>query len=128
LAAILVMWTGAGGLAAQDYQSLAEVLKQESIPFPPTSIPHLNAEISSFATLNDTNEFVIAYYLADRTSQRLLSPLLITRFDKIAGKWQHASVEDNLARWHGIAPCGKILSCPNPPHRSRWRARVVARL
>lgn len=75
--------------AAQPSQTLADVLQQESIPFPPSSIPDLNADVASFATLNDANEFVIAYYRADPNGERLLPPLLITRFNKRDGRWQH---------------------------------------
>lgn len=101
LAAVLMLYMAAPCLIAQDYQTLAEVLKQESIPFPPASIPHLNAEITSFATLNDESQFVIAYYLADRTDQRLLSSPFITRFNKTSGQWQHTGLDDSKVQVQG---------------------------
>jgi hypothetical protein len=120
LAAILVLWSGAAGLAAQDYQSLAEVLKQESIPFPPPAIPDLNARITSFATLNDATEFVIAYYQADPKSQRLLLPLLVTRFNKVTGQWQHASLNDPKVEVEGgSSDClGSVLNVQR--HNKRY--------
>ncbi len=49
--------------AAQDNPTFADVLREHSIAFPPASIPHLNAKITSFDILDDEQEFVIAYYL-----------------------------------------------------------------
>jgi hypothetical protein len=63
----VVLLSAAGtSLRAQQHLTLADVLQQESIPFPPASIPHLNALITSYATLNDSQGFLVAYYLADR--------------------------------------------------------------
>ncbi len=112
LAAVLMVWAGTPYLIAQQYQTLADVLKQESIPFPPASIPHLSADITSFATLNNANQFVIAYYLADRAGQRLLPPLLITRFNKVNGQWQHTGLDHPQVQepGGGLADClGSVL-------------------
>ncbi len=73
--------------------SLAAVLKQQGIPSPPVSIPDLNSQITSFAMLNDGQEFLIAYYL-DNPRNELRFPLLVTSFDKHSGKWSHAELTD----------------------------------
>ena len=73
---------------AQQNPTLAEVLKENSIPFPPTSIPHLTTPITSFAVYNDDREFLIAYYL-EHPNYELREPLLITRYKKNSGQWQH---------------------------------------
>ncbi|MGC2321104.1 MAG: hypothetical protein WA463_00605 [Terriglobales bacterium] len=79
---------------AQQSQTLANVLKQESIPVPPASVPHLNSQITSYATLNDDREFLIAYYLLNPQDEMLRFPLFITRFDKQAAKWQNIALRD----------------------------------
>jgi hypothetical protein len=73
---------------AQQNPTLADVLKENSVPFPPTSVPHLNSVITSFAVLNDDSEFLIAYYL-DHPNYELREPLSVTRYRKDSGQWQH---------------------------------------
>ena len=75
-------------LAGQENSTLSAVLQDHSIAFPPTSVPHLNTKIASFAVLDDDLEFVIAYYL-DNPKNELRAPLLLTRYNKITGKWDH---------------------------------------
>lgn len=82
----------AGSATAQN-PTLADVLKQEGIPSPQRTIPHLNSRITSFATLNDDQEFLIAYYL-DNPKNELRFPLLVTLFDKHSGRWRHVELTD----------------------------------
>ena len=93
LSYVLLLCACATSLRGQQYPPLAEVLQQESIPFPPISIPHLNALITSYATLNDSREFLIAYYLADPKTEILRGPLFITRYSKLTGQWQHVALD-----------------------------------
>jgi hypothetical protein len=78
----------AGG---QQNQTLADVLKQGLLPFQVGSVSHLSDPITSFATLNDNHEFLIAYYLVNPGNE-LHFPLFLTRFDKRSRKWQEASL------------------------------------
>jgi hypothetical protein len=80
-----------GEAAAQQNPTLADVLKQEGIPTPGISVTHINLRITSYASLNDDHEFVIAYYL-DNPKNELRFPLLVTSFDKHSGKWRHAEL------------------------------------
>jgi hypothetical protein len=73
---------------AQENPTLADVLKENSVPLPPAPIPHLNSVITSFAVLNDDREFLIAYYL-EHPNYELRAPLSITRYMKDSGRWQH---------------------------------------
>jgi hypothetical protein len=83
--------------AAQENPTFADVLKQHSTPFPPATIPHLNSKITSFDILDDEQEFVIAYYL-DNPKNELRAPLLVTRLNKVDGRWDHAAfAESELA-------------------------------
>lgn len=87
----LVSFLLVGCAAAQQYETLSEVLVRNSITHPPQEVPHLNALITSYATLNDDREFVIAYYLASPADQGLHFPLLLTGFDKHSRTWRHVS-------------------------------------
>lgn len=80
--------------AAQENPTFADVLREHSIPFPPASIPHLNAKITSFDILDDEREFVIAYYLDDPKDPVLRAPLLVTRYNKVNGRWDHAALAE----------------------------------
>ena len=94
LAVLLVLQLGfAGQIAAEQNETLAEALRRESIPFPPVSIPHLDSQITSYATLNDDQEFLIAYYLLARRNE-LRTPLFVTGFNKKTGRWRHKSLAD----------------------------------
>ncbi len=53
----------------QQDPTLADVLKQNAVSFPLSSVSHLNDPITSYATLNTDREFLIAYYLANRTKR-----------------------------------------------------------
>ena len=78
---------------AQQHETLADVLKQEAIPFPPIAIPHLNSQITGYATSNDEREFLIAYYLANPQNE-LRFPLFLTRFDKRSAEWKPVELSD----------------------------------
>lgn len=76
----------------QQNETLAQVLRQNSVAVDSGAVPHhLNDAITSYATLNTKSEFLIAYYLLTADSE-LHSPLLLTRFDKQADKWEEASL------------------------------------
>jgi len=77
----------------QQSSTLADVLEQNSIAAPARSIPNLDRPITSYATLNDDQEFLIAYYLMT-PDNRMQFPLFLTRFDKRTGEWQNASLVD----------------------------------
>lgn len=108
LVLLTVLSSCVGVSCAQEFTTLAEVLQEQSIPFPPTSIPHLSAPITSFAVLNDAREFLIAYYLSDDKTWELHYPLLITQYNKGTGQWQHVALDrsqvnanDNATDWIG---------------------------
>lgn len=82
-----------GYVGGQQDQTLADVLKQSSVPFRFRSVPHLNDRITSYATLNTDREFVIAYDLVGPGNE-LHFPLFLSRFDKQSGKWQEMPFTD----------------------------------
>jgi hypothetical protein len=90
---LLTAALAAGNAAAQQNPTLADVLKQEGIPSPQRTIPNLNSRITSFSTLNDDREFLIAYYL-DNPKNELRFPLLVTLFDRHSGRWRHVELTD----------------------------------
>ncbi len=80
-----------GHIDGQQDPTLADVLKQNSVSFGPISVSHLKDRITSYTTLNADHEFLIAYYL-DNPGNEMHFPLFLTRFDKLSGKWQEASL------------------------------------
>jgi len=85
----LVLWFP--GSAGGQNQTLADVLTRNAVYFHLSPVSHLNDAITSYATLNTDDEFLIAYYLVTSRNQ-LRFPLFLTRFDKRSGKWQEASL------------------------------------
>lgn len=92
-ASLLLVLLFRGYAAGQQNQTLADVLKEMSVPFHLGSVAHLNDPITSHTTLNTDREFLIAYYLISPRNE-LHFPLFLTRFDKRSGKWQEASLSD----------------------------------
>ena len=90
---VVLVCTCARMLHGQQYSTLLEALQQAFLPAPPAWLPHRTALITSYATLNDQSEFVIAYYLADSKTQLLAGPLYITRFEKTTARWQHVAID-----------------------------------
>jgi hypothetical protein len=76
---------------AQQNSTLADVLKQNSIPL--ASIPNLNSQVTSYSVLNDDQEFVIAYYLPTK-DDLLRWPLYVSRLNKRIGQWQNRELRD----------------------------------
>ena len=116
LVSLLVGFLFLRSAVGQQNQTLVDVFKQNSIPFPPSAVPDLNAPITSYATLNDDQEFLIAYYFVAPQNE-LRFPLRLTRFDKQAGTWQHVSLTDLKVKGfqgtkeEGQADCiGSVLS------------------
>jgi hypothetical protein len=89
-------------LAAQENPTLSVVLEEHSIPFPPSSIPHLNTKITSLAVLDDDLEFVIAYYV-DKPKNELRAPLPLTRYNKITGNWDYMPYSESQLKVSDIS-------------------------
>jgi hypothetical protein len=94
---------------AQENPTLADVLTERSIALPPEPIPHLNQKITSYGILDDENEFVIGYYL-DYANNELRAPLLLTRFDKTSGRWDHREYPESQLKVSDIQD-GPDVSC-----------------
>jgi hypothetical protein len=109
-------------MAAQENPTLSAVLEEHSILFPPTSIPHLDTKITSFARFDDDLEFVIASYL-DNPKNELQAPLLLTRYNKITGKWDYMPYSESRLKVSDISdksgiPClGSVTSVQK---RAKW--------
>ena len=108
----------------QQRETLADVLQQHEIPFPPASIPHLTSRITSYDVLNDDREFLIAYYIVDTADENALRPpLFVTRFDKNSQHWQHMAITGQKSEFFPRKPelqadCfGSVLRVE---HHNRW--------
>jgi hypothetical protein len=67
------------------WPTLAEILRQNSVPFPPPEADTATA-ITSFGVVNEPSQFAIAYY-RDSGAVALTPPLYVLRYDKSAQQW-----------------------------------------
>lgn len=74
-------------------QSLKDALAAKSLPVAGARLVNLEKKITSGAELDDSNQFVIAYYLDDG-SGALNPPLFIDRYDKKKENWQSVALPD----------------------------------
>lgn len=83
--------------SVQRYQwpTLAEVLQQNSAPFPPDA--NTTVTITSFGVVNDASQFVIAYY-EDTGTDALRPPLHVLRYDRTARRWHHRDFREGEAK------------------------------
>lgn len=87
----------------QQTETLAAVLSRNSIPSNAAPIPRLQSRITSYAVLNNPQEFVIGYYLAGENDE-LHFPLFLSRLDKQTAEWRNTELKD--------------LTIPNPEQTS----------
>lgn len=86
--------------SGQQNPTLGDVLKQESVPVPLVAILHLDSRITSYATLNDDQEFLVAYYL-DNPKNELRFPLFVAQFNRQSGQWRHAELNNTKVQIFG---------------------------
>lgn len=103
-------------VSGQQNPTLADVLKQNSVSFHLGSAAHLSDPITSYATLNTDDEFLIAYYRV-YPGNELPSPLFLARFDKRSGKWQEASLTDLKVNISGETEPETQADCIGPALR-----------
>jgi hypothetical protein len=80
-------------------QTLADTLRDRSIPVGSPPIQNANARITSFAELNNPADYLIAYYVDDGSGS-LKPPLYIARYLKDSGAWHTAGLTDIKASFH----------------------------
>jgi len=83
----------ASSAVGQQTETLADVLVQNSIPNDAAHIPRSHSRITSYAVLNNPQQFVIAYYLLGENDE-LHSPLFLLRLNKQTGEWYNAELKD----------------------------------
>jgi hypothetical protein len=77
-----------GALAAE---TLRDVLRAQKAPGAEQLLPNLDKPITSYQVLDDAKNFLIAYYVDDG-SGALKGPLIISRFERAARKWQTGEI------------------------------------
>ena len=93
-----------------DWPTLAEVLRQNSIPIPPPDLDSAMT-ITSFGVVNEPSQFAIAYY-RDSGTDALTPPLYVLRYDKGAQQWYRREINHGEVKapfTTGLAPT------QNPP-------------
>lgn len=91
--------------------TLREALEAKHLPIAQAKLANLEKKITSWAELDDTNQYVIAYYLDDETGG-LQPPLYLERYDKKRGEWKSAALSDQEPGDGAVdTPCfGSVLS------------------
>jgi hypothetical protein len=91
--------------------TLREALNAKHLPIAEAKLANLDKKITSWAELDDANQYVIAYYLDDGTG-RLQPPLYLGRYDKKRGEWKSAALSDTEPGDAGVdTPCfGSVLN------------------
>lgn len=91
-------------------QTLKEALAEKHINGAAEKLANLDKKITSGTDLDDTHQFVIAYYLDDGTGY-LNPPLFVNRYDKMNKEWHSAALPDAQAKTANLdVPClGSIL-------------------
>lgn len=100
----------AGTSTQKNPRTLRELVAAQHIPVDEAGLPNLDKPITSAAELNESGEFVIAYYVHDATN-RLFSPMYIDRHDKTDGKWQSGKIDEAATEAKNVdTPClGSVL-------------------
>ena len=101
LLATLLSCYGVAAWGQGEGRTLREEISSQGVPPDAQKLVNLDKIITRGAELNDTNQFVIAYYIHD-SSGLLNPPLFLSRYDRRAGKWQSASVGEATAKWKGL--------------------------
>ncbi|HVN82937.1 MAG TPA: hypothetical protein VMW38_28395 [Terriglobia bacterium] len=95
---VVAMWLGFPAAANYRWPTLAETLAENHVPATGLAPAVLNQQITSFSTLNDASQFVVAYYVY-QDSNALALPLWVRFFDKKSKTWtsrQFDKVETNV--------------------------------
>lgn len=93
LATILI--DGRGARPADD--TLKQALEAKHLPMDAAKLANLEKTITSWAALDDANQYVIGYYLDDGTGG-LNPPLFVDRYDRKRSEWKSASLPDAHAK------------------------------
>jgi hypothetical protein len=96
--------------ARYQWPALSKVLKENSVPLPPSDVADPAMTINSFGVINEPSQFAIAFY-RDNGNDELKPPLYLLRYDKSAQRWIHKELSGVQAMFTtGLAPDGKPLS------------------
>jgi hypothetical protein len=82
-----------GRVARQANDTLRQALAAKHLPTDTAKLANFDKSITSWAELDDANQYMIAYYLDDGTNE--LNPsLFIDRYDRKRAEWKSASFPD----------------------------------
>lgn len=87
------------------WPTLAEVLRQNSVPFPPPDV-NTAMTITSFGVVNEPSQFAMAYY-RDRGTDALTPPLYVLRYDKDTQQWYRRKFNEEEVKFTAALPPGQ---------------------
>jgi hypothetical protein len=81
------------GSAQARTETLKETLAAKHLPVEAAKLANLEKSITSWAELDDANQYVIAYYLDDGSGM-LNSKLFLDRYDRKSGEWKSGQLPE----------------------------------
>jgi len=94
---LLVATVWISGRAHSEENTLRQALTAKHLPLESAKLANLDKSITSWAELDDADQYVIAYYL-DNGSGLLNPPLFVDRFDRKSSSWSSAELSDARAK------------------------------
>lgn len=82
-----------GRVARPANDTLRQALAAKHLPMDAGKLANFDKGITSWAELDDANQYVITYYLDDGTNE-LNAPLFVDRYDRKRAEWKSASFPD----------------------------------
>src|SRR5713226_3488255 len=82
-----------GRVARQANDTLRQALAAKHLPTEAAKLANFDKSITSWAELDDANQYVIAYYLDEGTDE-LNPPLFVDRYDRRRAEWKSVSFPD----------------------------------
>jgi len=92
---LAIVWLS--GETRSEENTLRQALFVKHLPIEAAKLANLDKNITSWAELDDADQYVIAFYLDDGSGM-LNPPLFVDRFDRKASAWNSAELSDARAK------------------------------
>jgi len=113
---VLILWfallsLALAGASQARTETLKEALAVKHLPIEAAKLANLEKSITSWAELEDANQYVIAYYVDDG-SDLINSPLFVDRYDRKSGQWKSLELPEARAKAESVdTECfGSVMS------------------
>jgi hypothetical protein len=109
VAVLIGLTMGGVMLARASTETLADAIRARGLPANPQALINFDKPISSYAVFQNAQEFLIAYYVDDR-SGATNEPLFVDRYDAAAHVWTSAKIRSGDPKVRDSFCLGSVLS------------------